>query len=155
MSSLVRYLHELHGELVQVERGGPEACQGWLTEIQTDYLTLRANDGTDLHLPLHHIRSVTPLTPPAVDQKPTSEPSQMVTFHALLQGNLGSPVRLYHAGPETTFGTLRDCADDHLILESDSGESICFALFHIRSLYVVTDQPGSTASPAAESQQGG
>jgi spore coat protein B len=135
VDALIGHLRSLVGRLVQVERGGPEACQGWLQAVCADYLTLRSDDGADLYLPLHHIRSVTPANVPAsAAAGPTG--GQPDTFVGLLQQNQGRRVRLYHAGPEVSVGILQAAASDSLLLEVPTGELVCFTLFHIRSLYV-------------------
>ena len=135
MDALIRHLRKQVGRFVQVERSGPEACQGWLQAVCADYLTLRSDQGTDLYLPLHHIRSVTPLPIPAGPPAPgtTGQPD---TFVGLLQQQVGRRVRLYHAGPEVSVGVLEACEPDHLLLALPSGEVACFTLFHVRSLYV-------------------
>lgn len=139
MTSFKRYLSSLQGAFVQLERAGPEACQGWLVGVQEDYLTLRAPVGSDLHLPLHHIRSAsrsTPLDPPPAETGTAPAPQ---TFAELLAQSVGRSVRLYHSGPEVTVGVLRECEGEHLVLEAATGEAVGFALFHVRSLYVPED----------------
>lgn len=135
MDALIRHLRQQVGRFVQVERSGPEACQGWLQAVCADYLTLRSDLGADLHLPLHHIRSVTPLSVPAAPV-PLDSGGQPETFAHLLQQQVGQRVRLYHAGPEVSVGVLEACEADHLLVALPSGEVACFVLFHIRSLYV-------------------
>lgn len=155
MEAFRRYLLGLQGEWVQLERGGPEACLGWLQSVQADYLTLRYEDGSELHLPLHHIRSVTrvPLQVPVLT--PPDGPTPPPTFRELLAASRGRLVRLYHAGPEMSVGILRDCAEDHLLLEIAQDEVVCYSLFHIRSLYLFTLDAAAPATGAADPGQGG
>ncbi|MDB4896004.1 MAG: spore coat protein [Firmicutes bacterium] len=154
MDAFSGYLRGLLGRAVQVERGGPEACQGWLQAVCSDYLTLRAEDCSDLYLPLRHIRSVTPFPDlPPLDAAP--EADLPATFAALLAASIGRTVRLYHAGPEVSFGLLRDCASDHLIMEALTGENVCYTLFHIRSLHLPSGElHGAFPAPSTEPLQG-
>lgn len=140
MGSFAGYLTGLQGHFVQVERGGPDACRGWLRSVQSDYLTLWAAGGCELHLPLHHLRSVTPHPPPAAAPPPAEPPP--ATFAALLAAVAGRRVRLYHAGPEVGAGVLRECAGDHLLLEVAPDQVACYALFHVRSLTVLEQREG-------------
>ncbi len=155
MDALIRYLQGLLGACVQIERGGPEACQGWLNSVQSDYLTLRSADAEKLYLPLHHIRSVTLLREipplPADPEQPAPPPA----FADILQANIGAIVRLYHAGPEMSLGRLCACTDDYLVLETLDGETVCFALFHIRSLYLPAEGADAAGFDTAEPMQEG
>jgi hypothetical protein len=156
MDALIGYLQGLQGVFVQLERGGPEACQGWLLSVQSDYLTLRSPEGADLHLPLHHIRSVTPLPPPPEAAMPADTGSALpATFAELLREQVGRRVRLYHAGPEVSAGRLEGCAPDHLLLALDSGETVCFTLFHLRSLYLPAPGLEDAFAEPSEPLQGG
>ena len=155
MKDFVRYLRDLQGRCVQVERGGPEACQGWLMDVKADYLALTGEEGSTLYLPLHHVRSITPLPAPALPPVPGAAQPAPENFAELLRANLGAPVRLYHAGPEVSFGILKTCAADHLLLESDSGEIACFTLFHIRSLLFHPQELDPWTPQATRPSQGG
>ncbi len=155
MDGFARYLRGLQGKYVQLERGGPEACQGWLYSVHHDYLTLRSEDGADLHLPLHHIRSVTSLhelvpdSPPPEGVAPEAE-----TFLQLLKMNVDRRVGLYHAGPEVCTGRLQEVAQDHLVLEVAPGETTCFTTFHVRSFYVLTDDADTSSAESTQPMQG-
>lgn len=137
MRTLIDYLSGLVGTYVQVERGGPEACQGWVASIQEDYLTIAAATGDELHLPLRHIRSLTPIRPPYDEPCPAAFAPQPPTFLEVLLSSIGQFVRLYHAGPEVSVGILREATPDFLLLEDSTGETVCYLFFHVRSLYVV------------------
>jgi hypothetical protein len=142
VETLVRYLSDLQGAFVQVERGGPEACQGWLDSVQADYFTLVADCGAELHLRLHHIRSVTPLPTPAPRREARAKSGgRPPTFAELLAVHLGRQVRLNHAGPESCTGELRAVAPDYAVLETNPGQPVCFPLFHIRSLATPSEPP--------------
>lgn len=156
MDALIGYLQGLQGVFVQVERGGPQACEGWLHAVQTDYLTLRSPEGADLYLPLRHIRSVTPLPPPEGENRPAAgEGAPAASFADLLRRAVGRRVRLYHAGPEVSAGRLESCAPDHLLLTLDSGETVCFTLFHIRSLYLPAPGLEDAFAGPSEPPEGG
>lgn len=133
-----------------MDRRGPASRRGWLQSVQDDYCTLWCEDGALLHLPLHHIRSVTPLAPPVgeIDLPSGSQPP--ATFAEFLSAHLGKRVRLYHVGPETSVGTLRECDTDHVLLEMQSGQIICFTVFHIRSVWVLPEQDAVDSAAAAE-----
>jgi spore coat protein B len=154
MEAFTSYLLGLLGTFVQIERGGPEACQGWLQAVHADYLTLRAGEASDLHLPLRHIHSVTPL--PGLEHPIASaaDEGQPDTFTDLLKAHLGFTVRLYHTGPEVSLGTLLACSADHLILETAPGEHVCYTMFHIRSLYLVRGDADLTSPESEEPLQG-
>lgn len=153
MHGFTGYLRGLLGACVQLERGGPEACQGRLASVQEDYLTLRASVGGDLHLPLHHIRSVTPLAPPDGTQAPAAH-ALPPTFAELLASHRDRCVRLNHAGPELSTGVLRSCDEDHLLVEVSPDETACFTLFHVRSLYVPPEETAPDPDTTAEPLQG-
>lgn len=140
---------------VQVERDGPDACQGWLASVRTDYLTLQAPGGALLHLPLHHIRSVTPGAPPG-DRcgGPDVDLQTPGNFAELLALHLDRPVRLYHAGPEVSAGILRHCDTDHVLLEVADGALVCFARFHIRSLFPLPDETVRLGAHQTETEHG-
>jgi hypothetical protein len=140
MHGFNHYLLGLKGQFVQLERGGPDACQGWVQSVQVDYLTLRCTEGGELHLPLRHIRSVTPLPPPAESICPSEIAVPPTTVTELLVTNRGKHLRLYYSGPEMSIGILRECAEDHLLLEVTPSEVICYSLFHIRSIYVLESE---------------
>jgi len=148
MEAFNRYLRGLLGAFVQVERGGPEACVGWVVHVLPDYLTVRSEAGEDLHLPLHHIRSITPLPDPLAPlgggPAPAPPPE---TFVALLELNQGRYIRLYHAGPEVCSGILREAGPEYVLIEVGPGEIACFTCFHIRSLFVPDPPPGEAAVP--------
>lgn len=156
LEALVQYLRQWQGGYVQVERGGPDACQGWLQDLQADYLVLRSDLGTDLYLPLHHIRSISPLPAEGPPPAPASAPGAPAParFADLLRMHLGRRVRLYHSGPELSIGVLRECTDEYALLEAWSGELVCFTLYHIRSLYLPGDEPDSVPPEIAEPQWG-
>lgn len=137
MRTLIDYLSGLVGTYVQVERGGPDACQGWVASIQADYLTIVSATGDALHLPLRHIRSLTPVPPLPDEPCPAAFETQPPTFVDLLLSSIGKLVRLYHAGPEVSVGTLREATQDFLLLEAPTGDMVCYFSFHVRSLYVV------------------
>lgn len=154
MDGFIHYLQGLLGACVQVERGGPEACQGWLQSVQADYLTLHSADHAELHLPLHHIRSVT-LVPGVPPSTVPPLPDALPVFAEVLKASVGRVVRLYHAGPEVSVGILRSAAADHVLLETTAGEMVCFALFHIRSLYLPAEGAQAADLEAAEPLQEG
>lgn len=136
MQSFRRHLCDLLGAFVQLERGGPDACRGWLVHVKTDYVTLRSPERSDLHLPIHHIRSVTRLSPECHCPDLAQEDPPPESFAELLALQVGQWVRLYHSGPELTVGILRACDQDHLLVEIAPEHETCFALFHVRSLMV-------------------
>lgn len=142
MRTLFDYLTGLVGKYVQVERGGPDACQGWLAPVQQDYLTLVATTGDALHLPVRHIRSLTPIPPPPDEPCPAAFEPQPPTFADLLLSRVGQWVRLYHAGPEVSVGILREATPDFLLLEDSVGNMACYLFFHVRSVYVVPKASG-------------
>ncbi|HEY3364025.1 MAG TPA: hypothetical protein VGK74_03080 [Symbiobacteriaceae bacterium] len=154
MDSFRHYLCGLQGAYVQLERAGPDACQGWLVFVQDDYLTLRAPEGGDLHLPLHHIRSVSRFPPPDPYPLQAGDNRPPQTFAELLSLNQGRHVRLYHAGPEVTVGILRESGADHLVLEVATDEIVGFARFHVRSLYVPSSASALFPAESPESSQG-
>ncbi|MDF2626465.1 MAG: hypothetical protein K0R39_296 [Symbiobacteriaceae bacterium] len=137
MRTLFDYLNGLVGTYVQVERGGPDACQGWFASAQDDYLTIVSGTGDALHLPLRHVRSITPVPPPTDERRPAAYAVRPPTFLDLLLGSVGQVVRIYHAGPEVSVGTLREATQDFLLLEDMAGDIVCYFSFHVRSLYVV------------------
>lgn len=139
MEALVRHLQRWLGSPVQLERGGPEACEGLLTAVQADYLCLRSVDGMDLYLPLRHVRSITLLGAAAAPPPPAEAEQLPATFVELAQQLTGTFVRLYHAGAEMTAGHLLECTSDYLAVRSSEGEEICFPLYHLRSLLVLPE----------------
>lgn len=148
MDAFRRYLTDRLGQLVQLDRDGPFACQGWIVNVGFDYLTLYCFDKTRLHLPLHHIRSVTPLPkletesdpPPPVEEWPE-------TFADLSTRYIGQEVQLYHAGPEITIGTLLACTEDYLLVEVAPDDHVCHNRFHLRSLCLFTESPPGLEGP--------
>ena len=142
MAAFRQYLGDLQGRFVQVGRGAPDACCGWLQSVQADFITLFCPDFGILHLPAHHIRSIGPA--PAPEASPVIGEPVPQTFVQLLVAHAGLPVRLNHACPESTAGTLLAVAADHLVLAIEPEEVVCFPLFHVRSLSV----PESVAPPA-------
>jgi spore coat protein B len=131
-----QYLRDLVGKYVQLERSGPEACQGWVFTVGQDYVTLSGFDGSPLHVPLQHIRSVTAFPdlgedPPRSLIAPEDCPD---TFDELLARYVGRRVRLNHGGPEVSAGTLLAFGDDYLLIEIAPGCQVCHARFHLRSL---------------------
>lgn len=137
MESLVHVLRGWLGSTVQAERSGPEACEGVLAAVCDDYLLLRSWEGFDLYLPLWHVRSVTRLAEPAPDFQPVD--MAVSSFREVVRSHTGQQVRLYHAGPEVSVGELLECGDDHLLLRTSPEEVVCFALFHLRSLFPVPE----------------
>lgn len=146
MHDLHHYLTSLQGEFVLLNGGGPEACQGWLALVQTDYLTLLSDEGAELHLPLHHLRTIQPQSTAAADRRPSSAPTPP-TFTELLTSSLGQEVRLNHGGPDVAAGMLRVAAADYVLLEIVPDGLLCFPLFHIRSFYVQAATPASARYP--------
>lgn len=156
MKKLREYLAGLVGTYVQIERGGPEACQGWLDSVQEDYLTITAKAAGALYLPLQHIRSVSMLPAPP-DEVPPAPPDLLPpVFGQLLSASVGRPIRIYHAGPEVSFGILREATDEYLVLEEAAGQIACFSLFHIRSLYLLPSgfPLAAMCSTEADSERG-
>jgi hypothetical protein len=107
-----------------------------------DYVTLCGGDGLSLHLPLHHIRSVTPVPDPGPEYPPPdgSAAAGPETFSELLAGLVGEVVRIHHAGPEVTVGTLVAATDEYLLTEIAPEGQVCHVRFHVRSLSRLPDQ---------------
>lgn len=155
MATYRQYLIDLQGTFVHVDRGSPDACRGWLQAIRTDFITLLCPGFGLLHLPTHHIRNIGPeLVPqagpePVLQAVPVHGEPPPPTFVQLLRAHTGLPVQLNHAGPEVASGTLLSVSDDHLVLETEPGTTVCFPLFHVRSLSMPQSPafPGGTAVP--------
>jgi spore coat protein B len=140
MDSFLQYLNGLVGRFVQVERGGPEACQGHLQAVHDDYVTLIDEQGAPMYLPTQHIRSVTALPTPDQPLAVTPAETNPSTFLELLQSCQDRMVRVYHAGPELCYGKLAGIGSNHLMVEAITGEATCFSLWHVRSVYLLTPE---------------
>jgi spore coat protein B len=140
MDSFLQYLNGLVGTVVQLERGGPDSCQGHLQAVYQDYVTLIDDQGAPIYLPVHHLRSVTQLILSDQPTVPLPTEEGPETFLELLQRSRDRLVRVYHAGPELCYGRLVGCGDSHLLVEAVTGELTCFSSWHVRSLSMLTPE---------------
>ncbi|HET7560632.1 MAG TPA: hypothetical protein VFK80_11785 [Limnochordia bacterium] len=147
MSNMLSYAQGLRGRYVRLERG-PEAKQGWLLGVRTDYMSLWTDDGDTVHLLTHHIKRMAgSLTVRSYDQSQKNADGTSPldaalaafdempeTFADLLASMRGQLVRLYPGGPEAVKGVVHEVGDDHVLVLTGLDEITCLPIYHLRGI---------------------
>lgn len=143
MSRLIEELSSQLGKRVLLGRGGPDSNKGVLVGVKEDYVCLFTDEGTLIHYPVHHLRSVTAPTAQGTGQNggaPAPDPSVSTTvgtlpakFNDLLKFHHGQKVQVFDHGPEASTGWVFECGEDFVTLVT-ADDIIRYNSFHIRSL---------------------
>lgn len=162
MASFREQVDSLIGKRVRLGRGGPDERKGTLVSVQDEFLSVYSDDGSMVHYPLHHLKSVTELMGgeegsgdgsgggsgggSGWDQTGggTGFPS---TFRGLMDSFLGQKVQVYDHGPESAAGFVFGVGDDYVQLVTGPDEMVHYPFFHIRSVRL--------AKPKNENKNGG
>jgi spore coat protein B len=132
------HVTSLIGKSIRLGRGGPDGTQGVLVAVKLDYLTLLSEDGSLVHYPVHHLRSITELVnaEPDEDLDLSGDAIDALpdTLQQLLQAYTGLKVQVYDHGPENAAGIVFGTGDDFVKLITSPDEMVHYPFFHIRSV---------------------
>ncbi|WP_243387268.1 hypothetical protein [Bacillus kexueae] len=124
------------GQMVQINRGGPESRVGKLLGYHEDYLTLYTAEEGLLYFQIHHIKSIT--TNSVLNAIPNisyqnNNPTQAATFRQLLESLKYQWVTVNRGGPEKLEGVVESVDSDYMMMIVDK-EIIRITIFHIKSI---------------------
>jgi spore coat protein B len=131
-------IHSLVGKRVRLGRGGSDERKGTLRSVQDDYITAKVDDGTLVHYPLHHLKSVTEIVngetvadPEGAEESLEALPTRI---HDLFLSYLGQKVQVYDHGPESAAGFVFDVGEDFVKLVTTPDEIVHYPFVQIRSV---------------------
>ncbi|MFX3673610.1 MAG: hypothetical protein ACE3JQ_04045 [Paenisporosarcina sp.] len=141
------YLSSLIGRVVQIYRGGPDSNNGWLMDVNEDYLTLQKDNGEIIYYKTAHIKSIRENTMIKYNSLLSIGASNTIfkapTFNELASHLKEQTVRINGRGPESKKGQLIDVKEDYLTLYSEDDGLVFFNEQHIKSI----------SSPTAEEEE--
>lgn len=154
-------LTAMKGNMVRIDRGGPESRNGRLLDVKSDYLVLYTEKDGVVYYQLEHVKS---LSYAKHDKKERSEdnssreafvkPDYIETdnFSELLSSMRYKWVTINRGGPEKMQGVLADSNDDHLVLICE--KEVCrIATYHIRNISYILKQESNETSEDTQYQQ--
>jgi spore coat protein B len=153
-------VNSLCGKRVRLGRGGPGERKGTLVSLSEDFLTVLSDDGSLIHYPLHHLKSLTELMndlphTPALPELPEESKSLPSTFQSLMQAFKGKKVELYDRGPESTTGFVFEAGDDYAKIVISTDEIVHYPYLHIRSVRLWTPTAKVEHEKGAEEKANG
>jgi len=124
------YLYSLAGRSVKINRGGPDAMNGRLLAVRSNYLVLKTKKGV-VYINADHVKSITE----AAGGSGGRSASYVIadSFHGVLRQLRNQFVQINQGGPEKVEGFIADVTGDTLLLVAGR-EVIRIPLFHIRSV---------------------
>lgn len=139
MARFGEHVGSLVGKRVRLGRGGPDERKGILLGVRDDYLTLHCEDGSLVHYPLHHLKSVTEMVNSEVEDGIDPASSALIaglpaTLHELVKSFVGLKVQVYDHGPESAAGIVFSVGEDYVQLITTPDEMVHYPFFHIRSI---------------------
>ncbi|MFC4779463.1 hypothetical protein ACFO9Q_21925 [Paenibacillus sp. GCM10023252] len=133
----VNGLGELVGQVVKINRGGPESIQGKLLAVKSDYLVLLAKEGV-VYVSTDHIKSVTVVKDGNKDGNLTNggrDPFiQANNFRGVLRQLTNNFVQMNWGGPEKVEGFLAEVRQNTVLLVTKDQEIVRVQISHIRSI---------------------
>jgi spore coat protein B len=125
------------GKVVKINRGGPEAKEGLLLEVSSDYLTLLTKDEGLIYYSHAHIKSVTSNAKSMEDwdlEIPEDFTFKRGSSFVDLVNNLKHMwVKINRGGPEAVEGVLEG-ADNNFVTIINNEQVINMSTFHIKSI---------------------
>ncbi len=133
----IELLQSLVGEVLKIDRGGPESRIGKLLTVGEDYFTfLSKEDGVILYK-TYHIKSVTQNSKKSVEFDVVIPEDLNILkgadFKSALTELKYKWVKINRGGKESVEGVLDDSTDDYLTLIVNE-DVIRISMFHIRSV---------------------
>lgn len=132
------YLSSLIGRVVQIYRGGPDSNNGWLMDVNKDYITLQKDDGEIIYYKTAHIKSIRENTMIKYNSllsiDATSPILKESTFNELASKLKEQTLRINGKGPESKKGQLIEVKEDYMTLYSEEDELVFFNEQHIKSI---------------------
>ncbi|WP_010283312.1 hypothetical protein [Bacillus timonensis] len=161
-------LSSMKNNMVRIDRGGPEARNGILLDVKTDYLVLYTEKDGVVYYQLEHVKSLSNAvknnkSSDSEDSNQQSNNSMMnnfVTpeymeeenFSSLLKNMKYKWVTINRGGPESMQGVLAESSDDHLVLICE--KEVCrLSTFHIRNISYVLKQESNQNAENSQNQQ--
>lgn len=137
------YLSSMIGRVVQIYRGGPDSNNGWLLDVNEDYLTLQKDDGEIIYYKTAHIKSIREDTMIKYNSLLSIDGKNPIlkapTFNELASNLKEQTVRINGKGPESKEGQLVDVKEDYMTLYTEEDGFIFFNEQHIKSLSFPTE----------------
>jgi spore coat protein B len=161
LDSYHSFLQSLIGEEVQVYRGGPESKKGKLLDVQSDYITVYAqnnnnnnnnnnnqnndenqnsNQNTVVYYRTQHLQSISENTKSNSVPRYQNEEEEEFSFHkgadfSELVGNLrGNYVQINLGGPESKNGMLLEVSDNYVALLTEDDGVVYYNIQHMKSI---------------------
>lgn len=133
----IEMLKSLVGEVLKIDRGGPESRIGKLLTVGEDFLTLLTKEDGVILYKTHHIKSITQnaKNKMELDLEVPEEYDLINTssFKKACTELVYKWIKVNRGGKESLEGVLDDITDDYITLVVNE-EVIRIAMFHIRSL---------------------
>ncbi len=134
------HVASLVGRHIRLGRGGPDERRGNLVAVRDDYLSLLSEDGSLVHYPLHHLRSITEIVAADSEETNLTElsleniPALPASLMELMTSFTGLKIQVYDHGPETAAGIVFGVGNDFVKLITSPDEMVHYPFFHIRSV---------------------
>ncbi len=133
----VEMLQSLVGEVLKIDRGGPESRVGKLLAVGEDFFTLLSKQDGVILYKTYHIKSITQNTKNSLEfnviMPEDLDIIEASNFKLALTALKYKWVKINRGGKESVEGVLDDTTDDFLTLIV--GEDIIrISMFHIRSV---------------------
>lgn len=135
MNSTFTDIQPLVGNIVKVNRSGPEFAIGTLVLAKSDYLAL-LTDHTTTYYQLHHVKSVTISSKGIPQQVDKEKLLDVETFSVLLSNLQGKPVSINRGGPDKNTGTLLDTSEDFITLNTKTNGIVYILINNIKSISI-------------------
>jgi spore coat protein B len=133
--SAMQQASNLIGWNVRINRGGPDALDGRLVSIPSNYLVVSTRDGI-IYVNAAHVKSITEVSRSASSGGRSSP--QFITassFASLLSRLRHQFVQINRGGPEKIDGFLAEVSPDFLLLVVNR-EVVRIPVFHIKTINV-------------------
>lgn len=135
-------IQKLVGKNVRLYRGGPEARNGTLLDLEKDFLTLLTQDDGVVYYNLIHIKSIIRNSKDGYEVEEdhlhadddTDNCIKANSFHELLEKMINTYIRIDRGGPEFRSGILLDVFSDYLLLDTEEDGLIYYKTHHIKSV---------------------
>jgi spore coat protein B len=166
--TLNELLECLRGQMIQIDRKGPESRKGTLLDIKSDFIVLQTKEEGVLYSNIQHIKSISQVILNNENEEENAEGSSeaersseaegneevsavpdyidAADFNGLLTNLKHSWVQINRGGAEKIEGVLADIGDDHVILIN--GQDVNrIQTFHIRNIsYPMQQNQNSNSS---------
>lgn len=133
----IEMLKSLVGEVLKIDRGGPESRVGKLLTVGEDFLTLLTEEDGVILYKTYHIKSITQNSKNNIEVNvEVPEDFDLIntsSFKSACTELENRWVKVNRGGKESLEGVLCDISDDYITLVVKE-EVIRISMFHIRSL---------------------